>query len=132
VPQIPHTVTADFVGTAKWPLTRGQPLYQDVASRTGIGWELLAACDWMQCQAQARYSPAHGEKLGTVNPDGTVFRTRSAALAQCASDLAELAGAVYRIDRSGTWPTCSPRSGGAACSGRTTSRPWSSPTRWPA
>jgi hypothetical protein len=104
VPQIPHTVTADFVGTAKWPLTRGQPLYQDVASRTGIGWELLAACDWMQCQAQARYSPAHGEKLGTVNPDGTVFRTRSAALAQCASDLAELAGAVYRIDLAGRRP----------------------------
>jgi hypothetical protein len=104
VPQIPHTVTAEFVGTAKWPLTRGQPLYQDVASRTGIGWELLAACDWMQCQAQARYSPAHGEKLGTVNPDGTVFRTRSAALAQCASDLAELAGAVYRIDLTGRRP----------------------------
>ncbi|HEU5392872.1 MAG TPA: glycoside hydrolase family 73 protein [Streptosporangiaceae bacterium] len=104
VPQIPHTVTADFVGTAKWPLTRGQPLYQDVASRTGIGWELLAACDWMQCQAQARYSPAHGEKLGTVNPDGTVFRTRSAALAQCASDLAELAGAVYLIDLTGRRP----------------------------
>jgi hypothetical protein len=104
VPQIPHTVTADFVGTAKWPLTRSQSLYQDVASHTGIGWELLAACDWMQCQAQARYSPVHGEKLGTVNPDGTVFRTRSAALAQCASDLAELAWAVYRIDLAGRGP----------------------------
>jgi hypothetical protein len=78
-------------------LTRAQPLYQDVASRTGIGWELLAACDWMQCQALPRYSPVHGEKLGTVNPDGTVFRTRSAALAQCASDLIELADAVYLI-----------------------------------
>ena len=136
MPQIPHTVTADFAGTAKWPLTRAQPLYQDVASRTGIGWELLAACDWMQCQAQARYSPVHGEKLGTVNPDGTVFRTRSAALAQCASDLIELADAVYLIDltgrrpsRSGNWPTCSPRSGGAGCSRRTASRPWSSRTR---
>jgi flagellum-specific peptidoglycan hydrolase FlgJ len=104
VPQIPHTVTADFVGTAKWPLTRGQSLYQDVAGHTGIPWELLAACDWMQCQAQARYSPVHGEKLGTVNPDGTVFRTRSAALAQCASDLAELAWAVYRIDLAGRRP----------------------------
>ncbi len=98
VPRIPHTVTADFVGTAKWPLARAEPLYQDVADRIGIPWELLAACDWMQCQAQARYSPVHGEKLGTVNPDGTVFRTRSAALAQCASDLAELADAVYLID----------------------------------
>ena len=97
VARIPYPVAADFMATAKGPLTRAQPLYQDVASRTGIGWELLAACDWMQCQARSRYSPVHGEKLGTVNPDGTVFRTRSAALAQCATELIELAGAVYQI-----------------------------------
>ena len=97
VPRIPYPVAADFAATAKGPLTRAQPLYQDVAGRTGIGWELLAACDWMQCQARSRYSPVHGEKLGTVNPDGTMFRTRSAALAQCASELVELAGAVYQI-----------------------------------
>ena len=97
VARIPYPVAADFVATAKGPLTRAQPLYQDVAGQTGIGWELLAACDWMQCQARSRYSPVHGEKLGTVNPDGTVFRTRSAALAQCASELVELAGAVYQI-----------------------------------
>jgi hypothetical protein len=97
-------VTAEFVGTAKWPLARAEPLYQDVADRIGIPWEVLAACDWMQCQAQARYSPVHGEKLGSVNLDGTVFRTRSAALAQCASDLAELVGAVYRIDLAGRRP----------------------------
>jgi flagellum-specific peptidoglycan hydrolase FlgJ len=96
--QIPQAVTADFVATAKAPLTRAQPLYQDVASRTGIPWELLAACDWMQCQAEPRYSPVHGEKLGTANPDGTIFRTKSAALAQGASDLIELADAVYLID----------------------------------
>jgi mannosyl-glycoprotein endo-beta-N-acetylglucosaminidase len=98
VSQIPQAVTADFVAMAKGPLTRAQPLYQDVASRTGISWELLAACDWMQCQARPRYSPVHGEKLGTANPDGTVFRTKSAALVQCASDLVELADAVYVID----------------------------------
>ncbi|MGD0066679.1 MAG: glucosaminidase domain-containing protein [Streptosporangiaceae bacterium] len=98
VPQIPQAVTAGFAAIAKGPLTRAQPLYQDVASRTGICWELLAACDWMQCQARPRYSPVQGEKLGTVNSDGTVFRTRSAALAQCASDLTELAEAVYLID----------------------------------
>ena len=98
VARIPYPVAADFAATAKGPLTRAQPLYQDVAGRTGIGWELLAACDWMQCQARSRYSPVHGEKLGTVNPDGTVFRTRSAALAQCASELVELADAVYQID----------------------------------
>ena len=97
VPRIPYPVAADFAATARGPLTRAQPLYQDVASRTGIGWELLAACDWMQCQARPRYSPVHGEKLGSVNPDGTVFRTRSAALAQCASELVELAGVVYQI-----------------------------------
>ena len=98
VPQIPQAVTADFVAKAKAPLVRAQPLYQDVAGRNGIRWELLAACDWMQCQAHPRYSPVHGEKLGTANPDGTVFRTRSAALAQCASELIELAGVVYLID----------------------------------
>jgi flagellum-specific peptidoglycan hydrolase FlgJ len=95
--QIPHAVTAAFTATAEGPLTRTQPLYLEVASRTGIPWELLAACDWMQCRAQPRYSPVYGEKLGTVNPDGTVFRTKSAALAQCAGDLIELADAVYLI-----------------------------------
>jgi len=102
--QIPHAVTAAFAATAEGPLTRAQPLYQDVASRTGIPWELLAACDWMQCRAQPRYSPVYGEKLGTVNPDGTAFRTKSAALAQCAGDLAELAGAVYLISLTGPRP----------------------------
>ena len=95
--QIPRAVTAGFAATAEGPLTRAQPLYQDVADRTGIPWELLAACDWMQCRAQPRFSPVYGEKLGTGNPDGTVFRTKSAALAQCARDLIELAGTVYLI-----------------------------------
>jgi hypothetical protein len=104
VSQIPQAVTADFVATAKAPLTRTQPLYQDVADRGGIRWELLAACDWMQCRAQPRYSPVHGEKLGTANPDGTVFRTKSAALAQCVSDLIELADAVYLIDLTARGP----------------------------
>jgi hypothetical protein len=98
VPQIPRAVTADFITTAKAPLTRAEPLYQDVATRSGIRWELLAACDWMQCKAQPRNSPVRGEKLGTANPDGTVYRTRSEALAQCASDLVELSMAVYWID----------------------------------
>jgi hypothetical protein len=96
--QIPQSVTAGFAATAKTPLTQAQPLYQDVAGRSGIPWEVLAACDWMQCQAEPRYSPVHGERLGTANPDGAVFRTRSAALAQCASDLIELTEAVYLID----------------------------------
>ena len=97
-PKIPQAVTAAFVTTAKAPLSRAEPLYDDVASRTGIRWELLAACDWMQCQAKPRYSPVYGEKLGTVNAGGTVYRTKSEALGQCASDLIELAMAVYWID----------------------------------
>jgi flagellum-specific peptidoglycan hydrolase FlgJ len=98
VSQIPLAVTTDFIATAKAPLTRAEPLYTDVASRAGIRWELLAACDWMQCKAQPRLSPVHGEKLGTRNSDGTVYRTKSEALAQCANDLVELAMAVYWID----------------------------------
>ena len=95
---IPQSVKNGFVATAKVPLLRAEPLYRDIASHTGIRWELLAACDWMQCKAQPRYSPVHGEKLGTVNPDGTTYRTKSEALDQCADDLVELAQAVYRID----------------------------------
>jgi len=98
VSQIPRAVTTDFISTAKAPLTRAEPLYQDVATRSGIRWELLAACDWMQCQARPRNSPVHGEKLGTTNSDKTVYRTKSEALAQCANDLVELAMAVYWID----------------------------------
>jgi len=98
MPQIPRAVTTDFIASAKAPLTRAEPLYQDVATRSGIRWELLAACDWMQCKAQPRNSPVHGEKLGTTNADGTVYRTKSEALAQCANDLVELAMAVYWID----------------------------------
>lgn len=69
-----------------------------MASFSGIPWELLAACDWMQCEARPRYSPVHGEKLGSLNPDGTIYHTKSEALAQVADDLIDLAGAVYGID----------------------------------
>jgi hypothetical protein len=98
VPQLPQAVTAAFVAMAAAPLTRAEPLYREVAGRAGIRWELLAACDWMQCRAGPRYSPVYGEELGTVNADGTVYRTKPTALAQCASDLIELAEAVYLID----------------------------------
>jgi len=96
--QMPPAVRNAFVGNARVPLLRAEPLYQDVASYSGIRWELLAACDWMQCEARARYSPVHGEKLGTVNPDGMSYHTRSEALEQCAEDLVELAETVYGID----------------------------------
>lgn len=96
--RLPASVTSDFLAKAKVPLMRSELLYRDVASNVGISWQLLAACDWMQCEARPRYSPVHGEKLGTANLDGTVYRTRSAALEQCARELVELAGAVYGID----------------------------------
>jgi flagellum-specific peptidoglycan hydrolase FlgJ len=96
--QIPSVVTTDYVTMAKHPLARSKPLYQDVARGNGIRWELLAACDWMQCKAQPQYSPVRGERLGSKNPDGTRFRTKSEALEQCAEDLIVLAGAVYQID----------------------------------
>jgi hypothetical protein len=95
---MPPAVRNAFVSTARVPLLRAEPLYQDVASYSGISWELLAACDWMQCEARARYSPVHGEKLGTVNRDGTSYHTKSEALEQCAEDLVELAETVYGID----------------------------------
>ena len=98
VPQIPRAVTTAFLTDARAPLNRLQPLYEDVASRSGISWELLAACDWTQCQARPRYSPVYGERLGTVNAGGAVYRTKSEALGQCAGELAELAMAVYWID----------------------------------
>lgn len=96
--QLPHATTTAFFASAKAPLARGEHLYRDVAACSGIGWELLAAVDWMQCKADPRYSPVHGEKLGTLNADGTAYATKSGALGQCASDLVELAAAVYGID----------------------------------
>jgi flagellum-specific peptidoglycan hydrolase FlgJ len=96
--QLPHAVTTALFASAKAPLGRGEHLYRDVAACTGIGWELLAAVDWMQCKADPRYSPVHGEKIGSLNDDGTSYPTKSAALIQCGGDLIELAAAVYGID----------------------------------
>lgn len=96
--QMPAAVTTAFFTTAKTPLTHAEPMYREVASRAGISWKLLAACDWMQCQAHPRYSPVNGEKLGAVNPDGSVYLTKSEALARAATDMVELASAVYGID----------------------------------
>ncbi len=96
--RLPAAVKNDFVAMARGPLMHGQLLYRDVAESVGLSWELLAACDWMQCGARTRLSPVHGEKLGTRNRDGSVYWSRSEALEQCARDLVSLAGAVYDID----------------------------------
>ena len=52
----------------------------------------------MQCKARHGRSPVYGEKLGTLNEDGTCYRTKSAALERCAYDLVELARSVYQLD----------------------------------
>jgi flagellum-specific peptidoglycan hydrolase FlgJ len=95
---LPATVATAFFAKAKGPLARAEQLHRDVAGRAGIRWQLLAACDWMQCHAEHTLSPVNGERLGKHNPDGTVYQTKSQALAQCASDLIYLAGAVYGLD----------------------------------
>jgi flagellum-specific peptidoglycan hydrolase FlgJ len=96
--QMPRSVLNSFVETAKAPLLAEETTYRDVASFRGIGWQLLAACDWMQCDARPRRSPVYGERLGTMNADGTVYTQRSAALGRCADDLVRLARTVYGID----------------------------------
>jgi hypothetical protein len=96
--RLPPAVGKAFLTSAKVPLIRSEALYVDVAGQSGLPWQMLAACDWMQCRAKAGLSPVYGEKLGTVNPDGTCYRTRSAALERCSYDLAELAWSVYQID----------------------------------
>jgi lysozyme len=97
-PELPTPVKNALLSSARKPLSRAEYVYRDVAASAGLSWKILAACDWMQCDAHPRYSPVQGEKLGTVNPDGTVFFTKSEALTQSAHDLITLAGAVYDID----------------------------------
>jgi hypothetical protein len=84
VTQMPRVVLTDFVTTAKIPLLRAKPVYQQVADGHGIRWELLAACDWMQCQAQPGVSPVYGENLGRKNPGGTRSRKKAGPLEPCA------------------------------------------------
>ena len=97
-PEIPPSVHTAFLASAKVPLRREEPLYREVAVHADIPWKVLAAADWMQCEARSGYSPVHGEKLGAINLDGTSYTTRSAALEQCADDLRDLAWSVYQVD----------------------------------
>jgi flagellum-specific peptidoglycan hydrolase FlgJ len=97
-PEIPPAVNTAFLTSAKVPLRREEPLYREVAIHADIPWKVLAAADWMQCEARSGYSPVHGEKLGAINLDGTSYTTRSSALEQCADDLRDLAWSVYQID----------------------------------
>jgi hypothetical protein len=101
---LPATVATAFFAKAKAPLARAEQLHRDVADQAGLPWQLLAACDWMECQADPRYSPVHGERLGTLNVDGTVYPTKSESLARCAGDLIELTLAVYGLDLTASRP----------------------------
>jgi hypothetical protein len=105
---LPTPVKNALLSSARKPLSRAEYVYRDVAGSAGLSWKILAACDWMQCDAHPRYSPVRGEKLGTVNPDGTVFFTKSEALTQSAHDLITLAGAVYDIDLTAPLPLSVP------------------------
>jgi Mannosyl-glycoprotein endo-beta-N-acetylglucosaminidase len=107
-PELPTPVKSALLSSARKPLSRAEYVYRDVAASAGLSWKILAACDWMQCDAHPRYSPVRGEKLGTVNPDGTVFFTKSEALTQSAHDLITLAGAVYDIDLTAPLPLTVP------------------------
>src|SRR5262249_52971586 len=48
---LPPSVRNAFITKARVRLMRAEPLYRDVAEHTGIPWQMLAACDWMQCAA---------------------------------------------------------------------------------
>ena len=54
---LPSTVATAFFAKAKGPLARAEQLHRDVAGRAGIRWQLLAACDWMQCHADHMLLP---------------------------------------------------------------------------
>ncbi len=138
-PEIPPAVSTAFLTSAKVPLRREEPLYREVAIHADIPWKVLAAADWMQCEARSGYSPVHGEKLGAINLDGTSYTTRSSALEQCADDLRDLAWSVYQIDLTERRPLsvgdlasvfAAFRWGG--CSSRTAPRRWNSRTQSPA
>jgi flagellum-specific peptidoglycan hydrolase FlgJ len=101
---LPAVVATAFFAKAKAPLARAEQLHRDVAGQAGLPWQLLAACDWMECQADRRYSPVQGERLGTPTSDGSVYPTKSAALAQCARDMIELCLAVYGLDLTAPGP----------------------------
>jgi flagellum-specific peptidoglycan hydrolase FlgJ len=96
--QLPPRVHTAFFACAHTPIRRMEPMYKDIARQAGISWELLAACDWMQCQSKLDLSPVHGERLGRLNADGTSYTTKSAALTHCARDFTDLSALVYGID----------------------------------
>jgi hypothetical protein len=95
---LPLATRAHFVRRVRKRLMEGYPLHVDAADRLGIPWEVLAACDWLQCRAHPKYSPVHGERLGRENLDGTAYHTKSQALTRAAQDLVALSREVYGVD----------------------------------
>ena len=69
---LPPAVGKAYLNSAKVPLVRGEPLYVDVAAQSGLSWEILAACDWMQCKARPGH---HQHQGGTHEHPGVIGRT---------------------------------------------------------
>jgi hypothetical protein len=65
------------------------------AVSAGSCWRLATGCSAKRSRATRQFT---ARSLAPLNPGGTIYRTKSAALERCADDLAELARAVYRID----------------------------------
>lgn len=95
---VPVGVQNQIVRHARAPIRQNLPIYKGVAGEAAIAWELLAVADWLQCKSRRRFSPVFGERLGTVNGDGTVYDTREDALFRCAQDLTVLPYKVYGVD----------------------------------
>ena len=98
VTEITRIVTTDFIATAKTPLLRAKPLYQDVAAGSGIAgsyWRHATGCSATRSRGSRRCT---GRSWVRRNPDGTVYRTKSEALEEVAANLVGLAALVYGIN----------------------------------
>ena len=81
--------------TARMPLLRAELLYRDVASTSGISWKLLAACDWMQCEARARLLAGPRREARHRERGRHRYRTKSEALSSAPTTWWTLAETVY-------------------------------------
>ena len=136
---IPRSVTERLhhhgQGAARCARSRSTAMLPATAASAGSCWPPATGCSARLSHATRRCTARSSARS---IPSGTIYRTKSAALEQCADDLVELArdGLPDRPDRAGEtcpfaiWPRSSRRSAGAACSSCTTRPPWSSRTRW--
>ena len=119
---LPAIVATAFFAKAKGPLARAEQLHRDVAGRAGIRWQLLAACDWMQCHADHTLSPstASGWASTTLTAPSTRrnLRRSPSAPATSSTSRGRCTGSTSPTGapcRSAPSRTSSPRSAGAGC-----------------